>query len=315
MGNMVGEKRGREVAILLGTYQGQRFIEDQLDSLKRQSYSNWCIWASDDGSKDSTTQILERYQGTCSEGRMRIISGPQKGFAANFLHLACHSEITSSFFAFSDQDDIWCDDKLEKAISWLETVEPNVPALYCSRTRLVDEQNNEIGLSPLMSKEPGFANALTQTVGGANTMVFNKAAQSLVMEAGSDLDIVSHDWWLYLVVSGCGGVVHFDEYPSLRYRQHCSNQVGKNTNLKEKFSRVFKLLSGVYKSWNSKNIDCLKSIQHRLTPENQAALSRFSDARKRGVISRLVGIKRSGIYRQSFMGNVALVVAAVLNRI
>lgn len=311
----MGEKRESGVAILLGTYQGQRFIEDQLNSLERQSYSNWCVWASDDGSQDSTAQILERYQKKWSEGRMKIMPGPQNGFAANFLHLVCNPEIPSNYFAFSDQDDIWCEDKLEKAIEWLETVEPDVPALYCSRTRLVDEQNKEIGLSPLMCKEPSFANALTQTVGGANTMVFNKAAQLLVQEAGSDLEIVSHDWWLYLVVSGCGGVVYFDEYPSLRYRQHCSNQVGKNTNLKEKISRVFRLFGGVYKSWNSKNIDCLASIQHRLTPESQVALYRFSAARNKGVFARLVGIKKSGIYRQSFMGNVALVAAAVLNRI
>lgn len=311
----MGEKHEGEVAILLGTYQGQRFLADQLDSVVRQTYPNWRIWASDDGSADLTTHILESYKSKWQKGRMEIIAGPQKGFAANFLHLACYADLQAEFFAFSDQDDIWCENKLEKAVTWLETVNPDLPALYCSRTQLVDENNRDIGLSPSMSKAPGFANALTQTVGGANTMVFNKAAHQLIMEAGSDLEIVSHDWWVYLVVTGCGGVVHFDDYPSLRYRQHNDNEVGINTTFKAKLTRICKLWGGVYRSWNQQNIEALMALQHRLTPENQKMLLRFSKARDEGLINRLIGFKQSGIYRQSFMGNVALVLAAVLNKI
>ena len=311
----MGEQFKDVVAILLGTYQGQRFISDQLDSLEQQTYSNWCVWASDDGSQDSTVDILESYKSEWPVGKVEIVSGPQKGFAANFLHLACHANIQADFFAFSDQDDIWCPNKLEKAIDWLKGVNPELPALYCSRTQLVDEHNKEIGLSPLMNKEPCFANALTQTVGGANTMVFNKAAQQLLAEAGRDLDIVSHDWWVYLLVTGCGGVVYFDDYPSLRYRQHNDNQVGINKTVKAKFTRICKLWGGVYRSWNRRNIDALTVIQHRLTPENKEMLQLFSKARDESLIARLVRFKQSGIYRQSFMGNVALVLAAILNKI
>jgi len=85
---------------------------------------------------------------------------PAEGFVANFLSLTCKASIEADYYAYSDQDDVWESDKLERAVRWLQTVPENIPALYCSRTRLVDAENNEIGLSPLFSKPPSFANAL-----------------------------------------------------------------------------------------------------------------------------------------------------------
>src|SRR5690606_11611717 len=180
-----------------------------------QTHKNWQVWASDDNSTDNTRRILCYYELDWPRGKLKVCSGPGKGFVANFFSLINNPHVKANFFAYSDQDDIWEQDKLERAVSWLKTVPENIPALYCSRTRLVDADNKEVGLSPDFHLPPSFANSLIQNIGGGNTMVFNGSALELLREAGEDTPAVIHDWWTYMIVAGCGGKVFYDSYPSL----------------------------------------------------------------------------------------------------
>ena len=309
------EQTRPKVAILLCTFHGQHYLADQLESFAKQSYSNWEVWASDDGSQDDTHAILVDYQNRWANKCLSIHYGPKEGFVANFLSLTCNTTIEADFYAYSDQDDIWEPDKLERAISRLKTVPENTAALYCGRTCLVDKNNNEIGLSPLFIRSPGFANALIQNIGGGNTMVFNKAARELMLDVGENIDVVAHDWWAYMLVSGCGGKVFYDSYPSLRYRQHDNNLVGSNVTWKARFIRVRMLLKGRFRSWNDLNIEVLQSIEEKLTPENRSILSKFVEVRTSKLIPRLVGLKKSGVYRQTLLGNLGLILAAILNKL
>ena len=310
-----GSAATARVAILLCTYNGQRYLAEQLDSFAAQSHANWEVWASDDGSKDDTHAILEDYKSRWDVGRLSIYSGPAVGFAANFLSLTCNASIDADFYAYSDQDDVWEADKLARAVQWLQSVPADIPALYCSRTRLVDAENNEIGVSPLFSKAPSFANALLQNIGGGNTMVFNNAACELLRGAGEIKSIVTHDWWAYMVVAGCGGRLFYDSQPTLRYRQHGDNLVGTNSNWAARLRRIRMLFQGRFKLWNDSNISALLTLEHRLTPENREILQCFTKARGMILIPRLIRLKRSGIYRQTLLGNIGLVAAAILGKI
>lgn len=303
------------VAILLCTYHGQHYLAEQLDSFQAQSHSNWEVWASDDGSKDETHSILEAYQQKWPAGRLSIHLGPSEGFVANFLSLACRANIKADYYAYSDQDDVWESYKLERAVHWLQTVPENIPALYCSRTRLVDAENNEIGLSPLFSKTPSFANALIQNIGGGNTMVFNKSARTLLQEAGGDIDVVAHDWWAYMLVTGCGGQIFYDVNPTVRYRQHKNNLVGANTSWGARIMRAKKLLKGRFRHWNDINIGALQKMCGNLTPDAISILNAFDQARKSPLILRLIRLYRSGVYRQTLQGNLGLTVAALLRKL
>ncbi len=303
-----------KVAILLCTYHGQHFLADQLESFIAQTHPNWEVWVSDDGSQDDTQAILLSYKNRC-EGRVSIHDGPAEGFAANFLSLTCKAGIEADYYAYSDQDDIWEVDKLERAVKWLQTVPEHVPALYCSRTRLIDAHNNDIGFSPLFTKPPSFANALIQNVGGGNSMVFNNAARMLLIRAGEDVPVVTHDWWAYIVVSGCGGQVFYDSYPSLRYRQHNGNLVGMNATWSARFVRIWMLWQGRFRRWNDTNLEALNRLRTELTPENRLILDEFVTSRNRSLLPRLIGLKKSGIYRQTFLGNLGLVAAAILKKI
>jgi glycosyltransferase involved in cell wall biosynthesis len=303
------------VAILLCTYHGQQFLADQLESFAAQSYPQWNVWASDDGSEDDTHAILEQYREKWGDDRLSIHSGPAEGFVANFLSLICKASIQAEYYAYADQDDIWEADKLSRAVQWLDTIPKDIPALYCSRTRLVDVNNEEIGLSPLFTKPPSFSNALVQSIGGGNTIVFNDAARNLLREAGDDIRVKSHDWWSYMAIIGCGGQVFYDSYPSIRYRQHGDNRVGSNISLPAKLARARLLLEGSFRNWNEHNVQALQRIRSRLTPENRRILDEFATARHRWLLPRIIGIMRSKIYRQTLLGNLGLVAATLLKKI
>jgi len=303
------------IAILLCTYQGEAYLAEQLDSFAAQTYSNWVVCASDDGSSDTTPQLLRDYQHRWAPGQLTIRSGPRRGFVANFLSLLCSPDLTANYYAFSDQDDVWHADKLQRAVDWLNQVPENVPALYCTRTELMDETGHTLGYSPLFTRPPSFANALVQNVAGGNTMVINNAARALLVEAGADLDVIAHDWWVYIVVSACGGRVHYDSQPSLLYRQHGANLIGANAGLVARLRRIQMLFRGHLKAWTDQHILALAPLLPKLTPNNHRIYDRFVKARRRGLLPRVVGLKCSGIYRQTTLGNLGLLAAAISNRI
>jgi glycosyltransferase involved in cell wall biosynthesis len=303
------------VTILLCTSQGARFLPEQLESIERQTHQNWRVEASDDDSSDNTFSILETFQTKLGADRVRLHAGPARGFVANFLSLASHPRIESDFYAFCDQDDIWEKDKLSVALNWLSGIPAEVPALYCTRTRLVDANGREIGLSPLFPREPSFANALVQSLGGANTMVFNDATRKLLIQAGGRVDVASHDWWLYLIVSACGGAIRYDPYPSVRYRQHGNNLVGMNVNLHARLRRANMLVNGVLKRWSDKHIAALVRIRHRMTNSNRHLFDQFRQARELGLPGRVIALHQIGIHRQGRLDNMGLTLASILKKI
>ena len=304
-----------KVAILLCTYQGQWYLQAQLDSFVAQTHANWELWVSDDGSMDDTHAILEQAVKAWGGDKVSIHNGPREGFCANFLSLTCKADIDADYYAYSDQDDIWISDKLERALAILDSVPQGLPAIYCSRSLLVDADDNPIGMSPLFSKTPGFKNALTQNIGGGNTMVFNEAARQLLIEAGEEVQVVTHDWWAYLLVSGCGGRVLYDPKPTIRYRQHDSNLVGMNISWPARLKRIRQLFQGQFRAWNDLNVSALLSVRSKLTIDNQTTLDQFITSRQKPLIPRLKGLKKSGIYRQTIFGRLGLVVAAIFNKI
>jgi len=304
------------VAILLGTYQGAGFLAPQLNSIATQTHPRWKVWASDDGSRDETAIILAQYKKEWGSALLAVLNGPRTGFVANFMSLVRNQDIQADHYAFSDQDDVWEPDKLARAVAWLEAVPRDVPAVYMSRTRLIDEDDAELGFAPLFtSKPPTFANAIVQSIGGGNTMVFNAAARELLSAASNDAHIVSHDWWTYMLVTGAGGRAFYDPYPSVRYRQHRANVVGSNSGLLARLLRAALVFKGRFRTWSDINVRGLAQVRERLTPENRRIYDDFAVARTGSLPSRLAALRRSGVHRQGFVDNIGLYVAALFNRL
>lgn len=306
---------GLHVAILLTTFNGGRFLEEQLNSIAGQTHRDWTLYISDDGSSDATPHIIERFQQRLGSDRVHLFNGPRVGFAQNFLSLVRNSKIEADFFAFSDQDDIWFPDKLERALARLPQVAGKCPAMYCSRTRLVDESGNFIGYSPLFVRTPSFQNALVQSLAGANTMLLNRSARDLLAAVPSTAPVVSHDWLCYLLVSGCGGQVFYDAQPTIDYRQHGGNVIGSNTGLLDRWLRIRRMLSGTFRDWNQNNLVVLRHFRSQLTAENRDVLCQFVLARKSCFAARLRLLWEAGLYRQTILGNIGLVVAVSMRKI
>lgn len=301
------------VAVLLCSFNGGRFLEEQLESIGRQQGATVHIYVSDDGSNDQTEQILDSYRGRWGEGRLSVGQGPGRGYVANFFSLIC-SNIEADYFAYSDQDDVWDSDKLSRAIAALSSLPENQPGIYCSRTRLVSRGGKPLGLSPLFRKSPTFANALIQNIGGGNTMVLNRAARNLLRELGP-VDVISHDWWTYILVAGSGGSVIYDPHPSVCYRQHQDNLIGSSATWTDRLARFSQALRGRNRAWNARNVAALQNHRAFLTADNQKILQEFCAARDASLIPRLLGIWRSGVYAQSGWGNLALIVMTFLKKL
>jgi glycosyltransferase involved in cell wall biosynthesis len=301
------------VAVLLCTYNGSRFLEQQLQSIAQQKAVRVKIYVSDDGSQDQTLDLLQAFRLRGCEHRFTIVEGPGLGYVANFFSLLC-SAIDADYFAYSDQDDIWDTDKLLRAVTALSALPEDQPALYCSRTRLVDTCGDPLGLSPLFAKPPDFSNALIQNIGGGNSMVLNRKARDLLCAVGP-VDVVSHDWWTYLLVSGCGGAVVYDPEPSLSYRQHESNLIGSNMALGDRLGRFSLALQGRKRAWNTKNVMALQQHRTFLTVENQKTLDEFCMAREASFVPRVLGLWRSGVHAQSVWANLALIAAGFLKKL
>lgn len=304
-----------EVAILLATYNGERFLEDQLESFVRQTITDWVLWVSDDGSSDQTLAILNNFSKKYPSGKVNIINGPKTGFANNFLSLIRNSAVRAKNYAYSDQDDVWFDDKLERAINYLNAQTEYLPALYCSRTQYVDENMLHIGYSDINNRPPSFLNAIVQNIASGNTMVFNEVARALLMRTDKECGIPLHDWWTYILVTASGGKVFFDQMPSVRYRQHDGNLWGMNTGWTSRAVRMQKLFEGRFQNWNTSHIQALRRFSKELQPENHKALDRLNSIREQSLPNSLCTLKKSGLYRQTLFGNIGLWVAVLFRKI
>lgn len=219
--------------ILLSTYNGEKYLAEQIESLLNQKNVNIQIIARDDGSKDETLSILKHY--AASNIGFSVYSGGNVGPAKSFLDLLLKAN-ESDYYAFCDQDDVWDDDKLACAIDHLKVVNISEPSCYFSNLRIVDHQLTFYRLShsaPLTQKSK--YSALTEDMATGCTLVFNAAAKKLVQTRIPQICSM-HDSWIYLVCKFFGTVV-YDTSAHISYRQHGSNVVG--TYLEKKSSSIY----------------------------------------------------------------------------
>jgi glycosyltransferase involved in cell wall biosynthesis len=306
-----------KIAILLCAYNGEEYILEQLDSIKNQTYGDWKLYISDDSSTDDTVNVIYSWiKDNNYFDKVKIYAGPNLGFANNFLFLTSNKEIEADLLFWADQDDIWLPEKLSKVIEIILAQDNKLPVLYCGRTILIDQNNVQYGLSPLQNKyPPSFANAMLQSLGGGNTMAFNSKARDLI-SLGYKHEISSHDWWAYLIISGNGGSIIYDQRPLIRYRQHEKNLVGSNKYCKEKFKRFILILNGSYKQIIDKNINILLKNSNYLMKDNNLLVKDFFDVRNSlNFIKKILLFNKYNIRRQSDLLTSVLLISFIFNKL
>ncbi len=215
----------KKVQVLLSAYNGEKYLEEQIRSILAQEHKQLTLLIRDDGSTDHTIDIIKRYADNYEN--VAYYTGKNLGVQQSFFNLMKHADKTADFYAFADQDDVWMPDKITRAIALLEKESTDLPLLYASETKLVDEHLAEL---PVKIRKyavvPDFGNAVVENICTGCTEVFNRSLLEMVIPVVPRYAIM-HDWWLYLCAS-CFGKVIYDPDPYMLYRQHANNKIGKN---------------------------------------------------------------------------------------
>lgn len=227
----------KKVQVLLSTYNGERYLAEQLDSIINQSFKNIGILIRDDGSSDSTLRIINQYVKKYPD-QIEVLYGENVGVIKSFFLLLAQSDDEADYYCYCDQDDVWFHNKIERAVQYLQNKNDQSPNMYFTNTTLTDMQLNPLKNWPSRPrKKPSFYNALIQNIAVGMTITINKKARDLLVKKEVEIhNIIMHDWWTYLCVSAFGKV-YYDDSPSAYYRQHGNNVVGGESTLIERIKK------------------------------------------------------------------------------
>ena len=216
-----------KVDILLATYNGEQYLREQLDSILNQSFEGFRLLISDDCSTDGTREILKEYK----RKDPRIVLYFQKnnlGVVRNFEFLM--KKVTSEYFMFSDQDDIWKDFKIEKSVeeikktnsdlvySDLEVVDANLEVIYESYWKLKE-------IDQKIKKYNNFESLYLNNFVTGCTILARSSWIDKILPLPKTSKYILHDYWTALIISQTGQISYIEE-PLIKYRQHKNNKIG-----------------------------------------------------------------------------------------
>lgn len=211
------------VTVVLASYNGERFLPEQLDSLSAQSCRPDRLVLRDDGSTDRSVELVCAWAERNGVA-LQQLSGPRLGPAGSFLKALQLAE-PADIYLFCDQDDVWQPNKIERALKLIPWGDGVAPALCATRLEVVDQQLNPLRLSPL-PKNISFESASCESLLTGCTMAFNAAFRELLICSLPE-HAAMHDWWCYLLASSArDATLHFDPTPTVLYRQHGGNALG-----------------------------------------------------------------------------------------
>ena len=312
MGDTLNPNTSGNVTVILSTFNGSAYLQQQLDSLYAQSYPNIKIMVRDDGSSDTTQRILEREQ---SLERIELVAGHDNlGPALSFFELLRKAAATKTdFVAFCDQDDVWLPEKLSQAVSDLSAVRKERAAMYCSKLEIVDADLMHIGFTP-MPRKLGFGNALVENVCTGCTIVLNRKGIDLICQ-NLPTKLLAHDWWCYLVLS-CFGEIIFDRDAYIKYRQHGNNAVGVAKGNLDRLKKSLRRYagSGRGRQWRSGQASAfIATFGDSIPKSERRVLNRFVEARSSW--SRRFELTLSNdIWRQKRIDNLVWQFLVLINR-
>jgi len=297
----------------MATYNGEKYLATQLDSLLSQTYTNFKVWVQDDVSTDSTWEILNVYKNRYPDKfhitRRETNSGSSMN---NFFDLMITTR--DDYLMLCDQDDVWLPDKIEKTMAKMKSLEnnhSNIPALVHTDLKVVDQNLNVINPSYKMLTNRNYNRMAFHQVLNLNnvsgcTVMYNRALADLLTEPPKYC--LMHDWWLQLLAVAFGKVDHIDD-GTLLYRQHGDNACGAKD--------VRKLSYKLERLRNGKNLrktlhetckqagSLLEMYQDKLTTTQKYILEGYSAIPQMGKFERIKTIFRLRTFMPSLTRNIA----------
>lgn len=296
-----------KILVLMSTFNGEKYIRDQLDSLINQVNVDLSILVRDDGSSDGTVDILKEYE---LNNLITLYEGENLKPANSFFDLI-NKAPKADYYAFCDQDDVWDKEKLAKAIEKLSKIDIEIPTMYFSKAQLVDQNLNEIkdGVYPTHSYTFGTA-LLRNNVTGC-TVVFNSNLMDYAKKY-TPKKVLMHDHWLYLLCLSLGGNVVYDSNSYIRYRQHNNNVLGgghtlfKTLKRSSFFSNKGLRLEIATQLFNAYSDD--------IPVQNKVILEKFINYRK-NIITKMTLIFSKEVKNKSLLQDIVLVFNILMNKL
>lgn len=296
-----------EVAIILATRNGARYLPAQLATLEAQTVP-WRLIISDDGSWDDTRKVAHDFS---TKYRVHLIDGPRVGLAgANFLAALRHTAVPPGPVAFCDQDDLWYPNRLSDGLAALAGTEGQ-PALACAPVIPVDATGGRHMATARQIGTPSFGNALVQNVLCGSAMTLNAAAVAALRDDPAPPPLPFHDWWIYLRATAAGWPIHILSRPALAYRQHADNTLGFDHGIARKIRKAGRLWDGTWRTWRDDMLDALLALPEAALPPQ----ARFAAAQLRHGTHRLRAWTASGAHRQGGAGQALMLGLAALNKV
>jgi len=303
----------QKVRILISTYNGEKYFREQLESLINQTYPHIEIYIRDDGSTDGTVAIARLFASQYKN--IKIFQEDNIGVINSFFSLLrCAVSEEIAFFAFCDQDDIWKPEKVERAVQKikLEKEYASKPILYCSGYTLFNTKTHRKVDYAISLVRPSFNNAIVENIATGCTVVLNKRARDILISK-KPIRALMHDDWSYLVISAFGLVI-YDSYPSLFYRQHDSNVIGSSMTFRDKWNRKIRgylQRRGIpLRSMQVNEFYCL--FKDILDEEKKNLIRMFLSLR---FTDRLRLVLGNCIYRQSTLDNIIFKLLYLLRKV
>lgn len=242
----------QNIAILMSTYNGEKYLEEQIDSLLRQTYKDWILYIRDDGSKDRTIEIIGNYSAKYPD-RICVVQDEKGNLGAgiSFMHLL--ETIDANYYMFCDQDDVWLSDKIEKTYvkmqDMIKSYGEKEPLAVFTDLCVVDQNLSPIYQSLWKSnnRNPEDAKHFYRAIVNRQaflgcTMLMNKEVKKVVLPIN---DFVTregqHDNWIMFILAKRGKIDYVNE-PLIYYRQHSGNLTGYESLTFSKWSVIKKLL-------------------------------------------------------------------------
>ena len=271
------------ITILLSTYNGEKYLEEQIDSLLKQKDVNINIYVRDDGSTDKTREILDKYQ---EQGVLEWYTGPNLRPAKSFMNLIMNAP-NDEYYAFCDQDDIWNVDKLKNAVDALAKYnDQTIPHLYCANYQLVDANLNNLPDNGHVSTTT-FEVALISSCCTGCTVVFNKSLLDF-LRLGEPETIVMHDDWCHKVCLAVGGTVDYDSRKVLKYRQHGNNVDGGVHSLSHRLLAIIHRIINQDKVRSKQLIELYSIFNDYIEEDKKARLKALAFYDEKNLISRIL---------------------------
>lgn len=305
-----------QVEILLATYNGGKYLKEQLESIVKQTYTNWVLKIRDDGSNDETQQIIEQYRCKYPDKILQIETKCHKsGAKYNFWELIKHSD--GECLMCCDQDDVWHKDKIEVTLEKFKTANTDCPVLVYTDLRVVDEQlqlmsDSFQAFSGIDGKRNSTNYLLCENVVTGCTMMFNGKLRDVAIQVQDIENMKMHDHWLALVASTMG-TIEYLESTTIEYRQHSDNSVGARS--------VSKVLKIKYILEEIHNFGCImdgyinqadlfyESYKDTLLDEPKKLLENFKNIKKRNKLGRIFILIKYSIYKKNLVKMFGLFIA------